>query len=159
MNGISDVDPETIILYSDVDEIPNLKIYDGEEGVFNQKLYYYALNVFTGKTWKNTAAIKRKNLVSMNRLRSRRFRMRGIRNGGWHFSYVMPTEQIIKKIESFAHQELNTEEIKKGIAEKRSKLVDPYGRPSKQFVIEMPSGPEWLLKNKEKYNHLFYEEK
>ncbi|MFH1546956.1 MAG: hypothetical protein ABIC57_00545 [bacterium] len=48
MNGVQDVDPETTVLLSDTDEIPDLKDYQGQEGVFKQKLYYYYLNTFTG---------------------------------------------------------------------------------------------------------------
>ena len=35
-----------------------------------------------------------------------------IKNGGWHFSYLMSPIKIKKKIESFAHSEYNKEEYK-----------------------------------------------
>ena len=35
-----------------------------------------------------------------------------IKNCGWHFSYLKTPELIIKKLESFAHSELNIDSIK-----------------------------------------------
>jgi hypothetical protein len=86
-------------------------------------------------------------------------------DGGWHFSTMGTPEQIIYKMESFAHTELNTPEFKSRIAENRAKLKDPYSRapkswdnyPEYKFTVEMPSGPRWLLENKHRYPNLFYQ--
>jgi beta-1,4-mannosyl-glycoprotein beta-1,4-N-acetylglucosaminyltransferase len=158
-----DVDPETIILLSDLDEIPDLTTYpEGAEGISRQMVYNYALNVFTGiRRWHGTIAIKRKNITTLNEIRQKRLHTPIIPGfTGWHFSYVCPVEQIIYKLESWGHQEFNTEEIKGRLKERVKNLVDPYGRRTHggTFSIEMPSGPEWLLKNKDKYKHLFYGE-
>lgn len=158
MKGIKDADPQDIILLSDVDEIPDLHYYhEGMEGVFRQKLYYYALNVYTGKSnWHGTIAVKRENVESLRDLRDRRNRINvAKKNGGWHFSTLGTPEQIIEKIESFHHQEFNLPFYKNGIARNRANLTDPYNRTTKAFTIEMPSGPEWLLKNKERYPKLW----
>ena len=52
INGISSSKSEDIILFSDVDEIPNLEknmklIYDNPDkiGIFDQEVYYYKLNI------------------------------------------------------------------------------------------------------------------
>ncbi len=159
MNGILDADPECMILLSDVDEFPDLKNYEeGREGVFRQKLYYYGLNVFTGtNNWHGTIAIKRKNITDLQKTRDNRNRTPCLsRFGGWHFSYLGSIEQIQYKIESFSHRELNKPEIKNKIAENRRNLVDPFNRWEKKFSVEMPSGPTWLLENKQRYEHLFY---
>jgi beta-1,4-mannosyl-glycoprotein beta-1,4-N-acetylglucosaminyltransferase len=159
MNGLSDVDPECIVLLSDVDEFPDLENYEeGREGVFRQKMYYYYMNVFTGRNrWHGTIATKRKNLTDLRELRDNKKMIRCLsRFGGWHFSYTGSVEQIRYKIESFCHQELNTTAIKDKIAENREGLVDLYNRWNRKFSVEMPSGPAWLLHNKEKYEHLFY---
>ncbi len=158
MNGIMDDDPETIILHSDVDEIPDLTNYKGEEGAFKQKMYYYFLNVFTNTgSWRGTIATKRKNIKTIETIRALRNRTIPFPGwAGWHFSTLGTPEQIIEKIESFCHQDYNTPENKGKIAENRKNLVDPYNRKLPNFTVEMPSGPKWLLENKDKYEHLFY---
>lgn len=156
MRELKDVDPETIILLSDFDEIPDLKNYRGEECGFKMKNYVYYLNMFSGKSnWKGTVATKKKNIHTLSRIRRRRGAVAGLYRG-WHFTYVSTPEEIIDKIESFCHQELNTDERKARIAENRKNLVDPFNREDKKFVVEMPSGPSYLLKNISRYKHLFY---
>lgn len=158
MNGLADADPDDTILLSDVDEIPNLRKYkEGTEGVFRQRLFYYYLNVYTAHVWHGTVAIKKKNIRQLRKVRKYRGKFRDIGNG-WHFSYVCPTEDIIYKIESFGHSELNTPKIKEKIAENRNNLTDPFNRYPGKYAVRMPSGPAWLLKNKDKYEHLFYKE-
>lgn len=164
MNGIKDVDPDEIILLSDLDEIPNLKNYKlGEEGSFRQKLYYYYCNVWTGTQWRGTIAIKKKNILSLNHTRNYRKKYKTIvQDGGWHFSTLGTTEQIIYKIESFAHVELDKPEFKDRIEHQKANLLDPYNRGAENWEnrhyklrVEMPNGPEYLLNNKERYNHLW----
>lgn len=165
MKGIEDADPEEIILLSDMDEIPNMKGYEfGKEGAFKQKMYYYYLNIWTGTLWKGTIARKKKNIVKLNRVRNRRNGYPTIVfDGGWHFSTLGTTEQIIYKIESFAHIELDKPEFKDRIDDNRKNLQDPYnrgaanwGKRDYRLRLEMPNGPDWLLENKEKFAHLFY---
>lgn len=54
--------------------------------------------------------------------------------GGWHFSYLGNAAQIIKKIESYAHTEFDTPEIKSRIQERLERGEELLGRPG--FVIE-----------------------
>jgi beta-1,4-mannosyl-glycoprotein beta-1,4-N-acetylglucosaminyltransferase len=160
MNGILDADPEDIILVSDADEIPDLKQYDGREGIFVHDLYYYYFNCFTGDDIKGTIAIKRKNIHKLNldteHLRHYRKKTKTTVGGGWHFSALGTSEQIKYKIESCAHQEFNTEKYKNEIDKNRKNLINPYFPERKKFYIQMPSGPEWLLQNKEKYPDLWF---
>jgi hypothetical protein len=165
MNGLLNVDEDEVVLLSDLDEIPDLgKYIDGQEGAFKQKLYYYYLNVFTGDSnWKGTIATRMKNISKLNRIRNLRNKYPTIVHGGWHFSTLGPVENIIYKIESFAHVELNTPEHKSRIEENRRTLTDPYNRVAKNWgerkdvklMVETPNGPEWLLNNKERYPHLW----
>lgn len=157
MRGLEDEDSETIILLSDFDEIPDLENYvEGTEGKFYQKLYYYYLNVFTGKdNWRGTVAIKKKNIKNLGYVRHKRSAYKAA-GTGWHFSYVSTEEEIIRKIEAFCHQEYNTEAIKRGVFEKRKNLIDPFNRGRRRYSVEMPTGPPWLLANKDRYEHLFY---
>lgn len=157
--NINDALPGEIVLLSDVDEIPDLRnFFPTENGVFKQKLYYYYCNTYTGKAnWKGTVAYLRKDISDLNELRYSRWKMPTI-GTGWHFSTLGSVEKIINKIESFAHQELNTPIVKNEIANRRAKLLDPYDRNKDKLIVEMPSGLSWLLENKDKYSHLFYKE-
>ncbi len=65
-----------------------------------------------------------------------------IRNGGWHFSYMGGSkyesvqERIINKIESAAHQELNTEEIKSRVSVKTDQGRDIFNRRRSKFELQ-----------------------
>jgi beta-1,4-mannosyl-glycoprotein beta-1,4-N-acetylglucosaminyltransferase len=167
MDGIRDADPEDIILLSDLDEIPDLDNYRyGDEGAFKQELYYYYFNCHVNQRrhWKGTIAIRRKNIVTLTHTRNMRNKYPTIVLwGGWHFSTMGSPEDIVYKIESFAHTELNREEFKSKIAENRAALKDMYARGASNFwpdefklTIEMPSGPKWLLENKDRYPKYWY---
>lgn len=160
MRGFDDVGIDSVILLSDFDEIPNMDEYNyGDQGAFRQQLYYYYLNVFSGtENWHGTIAINKRNLFSLSLYRKRRGGTRVIATG-WHFSYISPVEDIVKKIEAFCHRELDTTEIKQKVAENKKNLKDPFGRSDRQFTVQMPSGPKWLLDNKDRYEHLFYKER
>jgi len=157
MRGLEGVDPETIVLISDLDEIPDLSSYvEGMEGPFKQKLYYYYFNTYTGKrNWKGTIACRKRNITTLNSLRDNRWKVAPI-GTGWHFSTLGTVENIRYKIESYAHVEHNTETRKNKLVENIANLLDPYDRNANHLIIEMPSGPEWLLQNKERYEHLFH---
>lgn len=82
-----------------------------------------------------------------------------IKNGGWHFSYLGGVEAIIKKIESFAHNEYNKPEFKdpETIKKRIAAGEDIFGRGFKyQFLPIDHRFPEYIQKNKEKYPHLIF---
>ena len=152
-----DIEDDEILLLSDVDEIPDLSKYNGAEGVFLHKLYYYYFNCYTGhKSWRGTVAVKKKNAGDLNTLRRRRHRMPAV-GRGWHFSYLGTPERIRYKIESFSHTVLNTDKIKNGIAQNKNNLTDLFGKEwslrridtEKPFTVQTPDGPEWLLNHKD----------
>lgn len=165
MKGLQTLAPDDIVLLSDADEIPDLTSYDGKsEGAFKQKLYYYYFNVYTGlRNWKGTVATRYRNITTLNRIRNLRNRLPSVVNpGGWHFSTLGTAEDIIYKIESFAHVELDRSKFKDKIDYNRHHLLDPYNRGAPnwgarglQLTVEMPSGPKWLLDNAERYPHLW----
>lgn len=77
LEGISDADPDDIIMISDVDEIPRAEVLQRtiksfvQPCVLNQTLYCYWLNCFYAKSWKGTAITKREWLdtPSIERIR------------------------------------------------------------------------------------------
>ena len=78
INGISNANNEDLILFSDVDEIPNLKNLKNftnqlkdKIGIFDQKVFYYKLNlqVVDYDQWEGTRICKKKYLKSFSWLR------------------------------------------------------------------------------------------
>jgi len=141
-----------LVIYSDNDEIPNLENIDLKNVkkkflIFNQKLFYYKLDLVVPKlSWFGSKACKLKYLKSIDNLRNMKnkkyslFRfdtyfsdfknvsVEIVNNGGWHFSNLKSAKQLEKKYlndENHAEYELKDtsyETIKDNILRK----VVPY---------------------------------
>ena len=75
-----------------------------------------------------------------------------IENGGWHFAYLLDSEGISKKIQSFAHGEDNKEDntdVNK-IEKKMSKLLHPTRGFELRKVEIDNSFPKYIIDNKVK---------
>ena len=174
--GLKDLDENDLILISDLDEIPNLKneIYKKYDStVFLQNMYYYKFNIhcYKGLKWQNkwpgTKACKFKYFKSAQRVREfrvknypwwrfdRKFTRYVLKNGGWHFSFLMNEKEISKKLKTYAHKEYSSikftdvDNIKKNI----ESMTDILGRKEllyKKVEIDH-SFPEDLLLNKYLY--------
>ncbi len=176
MNEIEKFDDETLILISDVDEIPNPnKIKEFLEtkskyGVFEQLFFYYKLNFLniTNKFWHGSKICKKKDLKSPNWLREYKTKqypwwrfdkpqnIKILKNGGWHFSFLYDVEGIIKKISSFQHTEFDKEDIKdkEQIIKKINNGEDIFNRNYNFKKIDIGDDfPEYLIKNKDKYRN------
>ena len=147
--GLSKASSDDLILISDLDEIPNLEnvkfsSIGNEILVFEQKMFYYKLNLFyKDYSWLGTKATKNKNFLSPQWLRNIKGKkypfwrfdaffskkkysnLRFIRDGGWHFTCLRTAEELQKKLLNFAHHYefeesgLKLEDLKKLINEKR----------------------------------------
>ena len=176
MNEIDKFDDETLILISDVDEIPDPnKIEEFVEtkfkyGVFEQLFFYYKLNLLntTNKFWHGSKICKKKNLKSPNWLREYKTKqypwwrfdkpqnVKILKNGGWHFSFLYDVEGIIKKISSFQHTEFDKEDIKdkEQIIKKMNNGEDIFNRNYNFKKIDIGDDfPEYLIKNRDKYRN------
>jgi beta-1,4-mannosyl-glycoprotein beta-1,4-N-acetylglucosaminyltransferase len=180
--GLNNLDDEDIVLISDADEIPNLKndkFKNYDSAVFLQKMYYYKfnINVYEGLKLKNkiacTKSCKFKFFKSFQQVRQ--FRVKNIpwwrfdqkikryveKDGGWHFSFLMNSEDIKSKLSRFEHEikHLKREDgyilsdlmdinrIKNNIIN----LKDPYDRDHvklKKVKID-ESFPKYILENKD----------
>ena len=180
--GLNNLDDEDIVLISDADEIPNLKndkFKNYDSAVFLQKMYYYKfnINVYEGLKFKNkiacTKSCKFKFFKSFQQVRQ--FRVKNIpwwrfdqkikryveKDGGWHFSFLMNSEDIKSKLSRFEHEikHLKREDgyilsdlmdinrIKNNIIN----LKDPYDRDHvklKKVKID-ESFPKYILENKD----------
>jgi beta-1,4-mannosyl-glycoprotein beta-1,4-N-acetylglucosaminyltransferase len=179
-NGLKNISPDDLIIYSDADEIINpitikdLKNIKNSVAICEQYCFYYKLNLLSdqyGGDWEGSRVIKYKNLKSFSWLRSIakknlkysffRFdkfkKIKIIKSGGWHFSYLMSEKDIQKKIKAWTHSELDTNEnnnldvIKKRVKENK----DLFGREIKYSKLEFSEKyfPDYLVKNKELYEN------
>jgi beta-1,4-mannosyl-glycoprotein beta-1,4-N-acetylglucosaminyltransferase len=77
-----------------------------------------------------------------------------IPDGGWHFTWVFSVENIIKKIESTAHQEFNVEGHKD--PERIVELIRSgrdINKPNARYELQELDNqfPPYLLANREKW--------
>ena len=119
---LSNFSPDDILMVSDVDEIPNRKILKNlvnqitEDSIFTSKckMFYYNFKTFVHDEWNGTIFTKVKTYIKFG---SEYFRgvnqnfFNIIEDGGWHFSYFGDSERIRVKLQSFAHQEFNKDNI------------------------------------------------
>ena len=170
-NGLQEAEQDDYIMISDLDEIPkidNIQIFEKKKyTVFKQKMFYYKFNLhnLTEPDWFGTKVCKKKYLRSPQWIRNQKvkeypfwrfdkLRWNIIKEGGWHFSFVMSSINIKKKIESFAHTELNKPEFIniETIQQKINLKQDLFGRPFKFIKIEDEKIlPEYLVFNKNKF--------
>lgn len=178
LRGCEDND---VILVSDLDEIPNPKAilqycHESEIMAFEQLWCIYYLNhiyirqpVWIGTKmlpyylFKNGLDHIRNygacNLEKLNQgTTATKIRMykksRRIQNGGWHFSYLGGLKSIREKIQGYAHQERNYEEI--------TNLKNIEKRMQRAFTLHRLLGvepdetfPDFLRNNQERYAHHF----
>ena len=169
--GLTLANEDDYIIISDVDEIPNLSktidLHNHKFTVFEQKMFYYKLNLHnkTEPFWYGSKICKKKYLKSPQWLRNQKIKSYPfwrydkikwniVKNGGWHFSFLMRPNQIKKKIKSFAHSEYNNNyytnirKIEKSIEEK----IDLFNRPLsyKKDIID-ETFPKYIIDNKEKF--------
>ena len=158
---------EDVIIVGDLDEIPRpdvlgkvLESFDCNENyLFQNEMFYMFLNLQkTNEPWWGVNVLTVENLINNPVSKIRQFKEgRKVYNGGWHFTYMGGAEAVIKKLESFSHQEFNNPYTKGNvqyILDNCVKLgVDVLGRPSEFLVRDINDGtfPEYIVKNQEKY--------
>lgn len=119
---------DSLIIHGDIDEIPNDKylsffkksnINNFSIFCFKQKGYFFKFNLYDDKEfWIKSKITKLKNIKSFSQLRKlkgknyhflrldtflhpdKSIKIRVLQNGGWHFTYMRSTEDIIKKFSS-----------------------------------------------------------
>lgn len=134
--GIKFAKPDDLIVFSDEDEIPNPQLINTfnfqkyKFGIFLQNMYYYKLNIINvnegNGNWAGPRICQRKNLKSFFKLRllktknlyypfwriDKERNIQLIKNGGWHFTYLITPKEISNKIKNMAHTEFNKNEFK-----------------------------------------------
>jgi glycosyltransferase involved in cell wall biosynthesis len=116
-----DFPDDDLLMMSDVDEIPSLEALAWAKqnvgqlpAVCQQHFFYYDLRhlrqeVLLGSIFSTLRTARSRGAQD---LRNHRNSLTRLANAGWHLSYFTDADAIIKKIESFSHQELNVPEFK-----------------------------------------------
>jgi beta-1,4-mannosyl-glycoprotein beta-1,4-N-acetylglucosaminyltransferase len=118
-----DINDKDLIIISDVDEIPDpnalltIKKYEHDIELLNleQDFYYYNLNCKKIEKWYFSRILTYKKFKEFNcNCDDIRFRRDcfTFSKAGWHLSYFGSPDFIINKLENFAHQEYNNDNIK-----------------------------------------------
>ena len=173
VRGLKKCSDEDLIILSDVDEIPDLSKLNlfkkkNKYAVFSQKMFNYKINLLneTENNWHGSKICLKKNLKSPQWLRNLKFKkypfwridkpknLQIIENGGWHFAYLQNTENISKKIKSFAHGEFNQPHLNdpETIKEKINMRKDIFNRDIKYKKVEIDNTfPKYIIENKDKF--------
>jgi beta-1,4-mannosyl-glycoprotein beta-1,4-N-acetylglucosaminyltransferase len=150
--------PNDFIIYSDNDEIPDLKRFDLRQSkkkfiIFNQKMFYYKLNLhLPNLNWFGSKACKLKDLYSIDFLRNiknkqysylridtlfsntKQNSVKIVKNGGWHFSNLKTYKNLEKKyLNDENHAEYEAQNISTiKIRENITKHLVPYDHRAKK---------------------------
>tara|TARA_R110000796_G_scaffold58413_4_gene134864 strand:+ start:18638 stop:19489 length:852 start_codon:yes stop_codon:yes gene_type:complete len=161
--AITECNDDDIIIYSDLDEIPNpltIKHIDlNDLSVIyrlNQNMYCYYLNVLKEYNWFGSRILTYGNLknLSLNEVRGDNSLSIELTNGGWHFSFMGGKEMVKKKLTSYSARDLASQRVVNSIESNMDNNVDPFFRGSMKVVEIDDSYPEYLLNNLDKYKHM-----
>jgi beta-1,4-mannosyl-glycoprotein beta-1,4-N-acetylglucosaminyltransferase len=147
--GLDDAGDNDFVLISDIDEIPNLenlnlKKISNSLIFFEQKMFYYKLNLFYSNfIWHGSKGCVKKKILSPQWLRNVKNKnykwwrfdtffskkkynnIMFVKNGGWHFTNIKKPKDIFKKFKTFLHHVdfeqsgLNLESIEHNIRNKK----------------------------------------
>lgn len=187
MRGLANCSPDDIVIISDCDEIANPKAilkYKNSKanGIWQLNAistYYYFNLINLRETPLDKIKIARyKNLIDPKQNLEikdafaqskyglptyfRYTKGKEIKNGGWHFSYLMDEEKISQKIASIAEQHVNNENSSNidNIKRKIAACEDIFEREGYEFLpVKLDKNfPRYIIENKEKYNKYILKE-
>ena len=175
---VPDMQPEDIVLVSDVDEVPNPKylnrdLFDDDQiFVFNQRLFYYDFTTENPNGWTGTMSIPYRYFgnIDLNDMRKTKNRKKDKRvtfmpskvsrdnHAGWHCTCFGGVDRIITKFESWSHQRYNLPKYKdkEKIAELIENKKDIIFRKKKKY--RLCANDEETDVDLPKYWKLVYEE-
>lgn len=164
INAMKDFTDDTIIISSDVDEIPNfdsnpIETFYNSNDVFHmmQNFYYYYLNYQKDERWFGPKICSYEYFKTRNFDGVRNAKTVGIQieNGGWHFSFMGGVDAIKYKIKSWGHSEYNNDFILSHVEENLQMGRDIFYRTDATFrtVTIDKTYPKYILDNIEKYKN------
>lgn len=166
--GLSEAEPDDIIIESDADEIVNPKIFPVMKNIFvpcrlEMKLFYYYFNCRAGRDWRLAGFCRFKDFQTVQTIRlgnGDHYHKCVVTNAGWHFSYLESPDEIARKLGSFCHAEYDTDYYRDADRIRRCVEAnkDLFGRPSMDFGIEPLDAPECVMSNPHKYKDFIKDE-
>lgn len=180
---------DDVIIITDLDEIPNINAIKEylhkpkEIYAFQMNIYNYFLNLLniSEGIWTKGKILRYRNFKDTNEdafyysfacvedvnqgITPTKIRMMGnnpfLENMGWHFTYMGGIKSIQKKLQSFGHQEFNTEYFTNAERIERclNTCQDILDRHFEYKILELNNlFPEYLVNNKKKFAHLLFKE-
>jgi beta-1,4-mannosyl-glycoprotein beta-1,4-N-acetylglucosaminyltransferase len=173
--GMFNANENDILIFSDIDEIPNPEIirrlnefYDEDSlYTFNQNMYCYYFNLLRKShinntvynreitsIWKGSRMGSWKILkdLSLNEVRAQD--NNDIMDGGWHFSYMGGPEQVLKKIQASSAIEWNNKDVIDNLEARLNSEQDVIQRGDFLYKVDIDdSYPEYFLKNIDKFSY------
>ncbi len=179
LRGLDECNADDFVIFSEADEIlrPE-KITEAIElissgiyaVVFNQEMFCYYLNVQDADSWDGPKMLRFETIIK-NQLTPQIIRNDSyfdreksvrLRKSGWHFQNLGGPERVVRKLKSSCHHELGTEKYSNldTVSRKIKNLVEPLERDEHKLkVIKIDeSYPECVYTEREKYEHLIYNE-
>jgi beta-1,4-mannosyl-glycoprotein beta-1,4-N-acetylglucosaminyltransferase len=108
LRGLVDVSDDSIVMISDVDEIPDLSTisYSPQTRVVHMWMFEYSMEyMFTGEPWFGTVITDCKSIKSSgpNFFRDNRWKFPVLTYSGWHLTSFGNGEKVALKVNTFAH--------------------------------------------------------
>jgi beta-1,4-mannosyl-glycoprotein beta-1,4-N-acetylglucosaminyltransferase len=159
-----------LIILSDCDEVPKASVVKkitlehGQLANLDMDCFQYFYNLKGRNSWNmgkacNYSTFKLYNTASDIRNSGAHL---DIKKAGWHFGYIGGLERVVKKIQSFAHQEFNSDYFLNSNVIKayitmgfsiwdRTAQPEIAGDPYWKYVDVNEEFPDYLVQNKDKF--------
>ncbi len=168
LTGAQAANEGDVILVSDVDEMPRPSTITALRNCeFPKKLslhshmYYYSFQWVNRQDWPHPQATyySANSTVLPDELRSQGEGTQHLYNAAWHCSYCFSTiKEMVSKIKSFSHQELNQDRFKdpKEVLRKVRTGIDMYERAEEIYdrVEDNRDVPEFIRKSGDKLKYM-----
>lgn len=169
MRGLTDADPEDIVIVSDCDELLRAEAVESmrDSGhrvfalrmpLFNFKFNYMRITPGEYEPWAMASCKQILDANTPDLLRNTRFNPTGfclIEHAGWHFGYLGDRDYLVDKAQSFSHQEVNRPDFIEQIdieASIASRTEWDRSQPAKYEIVELDNYfPKNLIANSEHY--------
>jgi beta-1,4-mannosyl-glycoprotein beta-1,4-N-acetylglucosaminyltransferase len=165
LRGLREYADDTVVLISDVDEIPRgsmipRSVQPSQVYVFEQDLYYYTMTKRARERWRGTRACRLSDLRAWTPQVVRFAGGIPIQHGGWHFSYMGGVDAIQAKLAAFSHRDLNRAEYNSAaeIIRRVGANQDLFDR--EVITLETVAGldhlPEYVRSNPSKFTTMIW---
>lgn len=116
---------------------------------FKYFMNFFNANPTSVRSYKSSGIFR-----SIKRAWFRKFKVQSIKEGGWHFTWVFSIEDLVKKMESTAHQEFNVIENKDPAT--LTQIINSgrdFNKPFARYVLQEldETFPEYLLNNQTRF--------